>query len=1524
MTINWDQLRTWNGSVATAFEELCCQLAACEAPSHEARFFRKGTPDAGVECYWQLGNGREWAWQAKWFRSSPAATQWQELDASVATALEKHPQLSKYTICLPIDRSDARIRNQKSCLTKWHERVTKWKRLAEKKGMDVTFSYWGESEIGARLSSEEHRGRHWFWFNEERFSHTWFRDRVEGAIENARDRYSPSLHIDLPVRANLDSLGRTPAYFKRLSELYSQVSIALSKLRCPDGDDSLKNRYEELKCDSSKLLSQLLPWATIHAPFIEWSATRPIPWDSIAATSQSVSNHANTIIAELYKQRNDRREQPRDQRVPQGSDNSFRLYLLQQFEETTYRLASYAKSEESRLSNLPALLLVGEAGQGKTHLLCHVAHHDAEASMPRLLFHGERFTGGDPWFQMIRQLGLDCSREQFLGALEAAGQASHCRVILLLDALNEGEGKRLWWEVLPELLTVVARSKWLGICLTVRDLYEELIVPPTLDATRLLRVRHEGFSGVEHDATTTFFEHFNIEPSTPLLLPEFTNPLFLKLFCEGLHNAETTRVPIGLRGITSVFRFYITSLDSKLSRPDHLNYDKRKTLVRQAIDRLADEMAKNAVQYLALDDAANIVDQLLPRDGHDNTLFHHLESEGVVTVVPDPDGAATEAWTESVRFTYQRLADHLVAERLLRSHLELDDVAGAFSNDSSLGRLLKDECECYQNRGLLEAFAIQVPELTNRELPELAHHVQTARPMREAFVASLIWRHPESFGPETSRYIDDHVRSHPDTFDGFWEAIIGLATTPTHPLNADHLHSILVSYDLAARDEWWSTWLHWQWGHQGAVDRLVEWAWNDHDKSAYDDEVIRLAGVTLGWFLTTAHRFLRDQATKALVRLCENRLSVLRSLIAKFDGVDDPYVIERLFACAYGVAMRTDDTEGLKNVATDVFCLVFETGPASSHILIRDYARGVIETALHRCPTLELDVSQISPPYSSDWPGLTVPDAEEIQRLGSWQEGMADEMWARVNLYHSVATHDDFSRYVIGDLMRWSSQKLGANVQPTRKESFEKFVESLTQRQREAWDAYCSARSAVHVHGIRLSDAHDTAFDGGKTYEECVALESETERALRARLRNSSKKLALLENVVMPYLSDPHEETRRTAFDGEFARRWILQRILDMGWTVERFGKFDRSIRDGNRDANKPERIGKKYQWIAYHELLGRLSDNFELRNGSWSGEIVDYDEPSDAGASRDIDPSNLLRKTERDEWGPFTNTWWFPVTFESWDSPVDENEWLRLSSDIPNVEDLLQVNRPDDNSDWLTLNGFYHWEQPTPVGIDRHDFSRRELWYAIRCYFVRACDSESLMEWARRQRWQGDWMPKSTTSYGVFLGEMFWSRAFNAVDNYYHGRPGWTRGDNDTIPVDILVADDEYAREARGFDCSLDEGTYISLPCRFLVDEMGLTWRGREGCWYDTSGQLVAFDPSVNVKGPQVLLANKSSLLRFLNDQQLRLFWTVVGEKRTMGGAMWSEVPPEGSLEIHGSYLLNADQLSGYMRYNFQEPRKT
>lgn len=228
MDINWINIRPIDGSQHLGFEELCSQLARHETPEGSS-FIRKGSPDAGVECYATFPDGNEWGWQAKFFTERLDKTQWQQVDNSVKRALEKHPNLTKYTVCMPIDRADPRIPDEKWFMDRWNDRVEKWSAWACERGMQVEFKYWGSSELIDLLSKLEHGGRTLFWFNQHSFTPDWFRQRVEEKVANADRRYTPDLHYPLPIADIFDGLARPEGVYDELRDLSDHVVHAYEK-----------------------------------------------------------------------------------------------------------------------------------------------------------------------------------------------------------------------------------------------------------------------------------------------------------------------------------------------------------------------------------------------------------------------------------------------------------------------------------------------------------------------------------------------------------------------------------------------------------------------------------------------------------------------------------------------------------------------------------------------------------------------------------------------------------------------------------------------------------------------------------------------------------------------------------------------------------------------------------------------------------------------------------------------------------------------------------------------------------------------------------------------------------------------------------------------------------------------------------------------------------------------------------------------------------------------------------------------
>jgi hypothetical protein len=1501
MSIAWQQLRSWEGSQQLAFEELCCQLAATESPAVGAVFTRKGTPDAGVECYWRLPDGQEHAWQAKFFLGSPDEAQWRNLDSSVRTALAKHPKLSRYVVCLPADRADPRLttaggEQQQWFMDKWQARVATWQNWARAAGRDVSFEYWGTHELFLHLSREEHRGRQRFWFDQELLSEDWLWRRWREVRADAGERYTPEVHVQLPVGRLFEGLGRTAAFFVRLRRLRARLRRQLEALTPRLPDKGVHLAYGQLRAATQPLLVQL---ATLPE-----DATTPLPLAALLAALADLNEQLDAYRVVLG-------EVQEAQRVAQtasqyASDPTLREYrAAHDVNLAVEKLRDWCQRRATQLANVPALLLVGEAGMGKTHLLCDVAEQRLRRNQPTLLLLGQYFAPGDPWPQLLQRLGFAGDRDTFLGALQAAAQARGCKALLLLDALNESQGRRLWQDHLSGLLAVLREFPWLGIGLSVRRSYEAAVLPPALQrADRpLVRAMHRGFAEHEYAATQRFFAAFGLVlPTFPLLAPEFQNPLFLKLLCQGLRNQRQHTMPAGLHGITTIFSFLIDSINEKLAGENYLDYPAHRRLVPQALQALASAMAARRRQWLPEAEAERLLRGLHepPRPGYQHSLLRHLLAEGLLA---EDRFYEEEGYVEGIRFAYERLADHQIVQALLDQHLNPVQPLASFAPPTPLGYLL-DPAHAYEHEGWVEALSVQLPERLGLELAEVAPYAAAYDSVRDGFVQSVVWRRATAFTEATKAYVNEHIAPWLESDEAFLEALLTVSARAEHPYNADFLHNLLLRFSLAERDAWWTIFLHGRYGRQTAVDRLLAWAWSIEAKEHLSEEAMRLAATALTWLLTSANRFLRDRATKGLVALLTPRPLVLAGLLQRFRPVNDPYVLERLYAVAYGCVLRRLEPEPVKIIAEVVYENVFADSWPLPHVLLRDYARGVLEAA-HQLQALPAGVEPASfrPPYRSEWP-TQWPTEADIAHYGDYQIlGSAGR--GQIAIHHSVL-EDDFGRYVVERNWRRRWQQRRRDAPPTPAELLARFRATLSTK-----------RQAI-LDDIWLVQGYWARFSGGNT-PIATAVQLTELLAMRegdlVRRLPAARKQAYTELITACWPGgQAAPEVPAEPFPVASVKCWLVQRVFDLGWNPQDFGQFDAGLGYKGRTAQKAERIGKKYQWLAWHELLARAADNllpYKPETEEWHADL------------RDIDPSCLLlpvpEPAEEAEPEMVPEAWWAGPAYQQWGDGANNEAWLRETADLPDLPSLLAVTNPADGQQWLSLGGERVWPEPVPPELAKYEVVHREIWYGYQGYLVRREESDAGLAWALQQDFMGRWMPKppTPTSYQALLGEYHYEATGLAAA--LTEKTDWQRVTSplrQRLPGTIRLLAAGYRGEAGGVDCSVGQGYEFQVPSRWLMTQLGLRWLGQAGEYVDSQNQLLAWDPSAAQPGPSGLLVLRARLEAFLQAAGYDLLWIMLGEKQLHPGRDWQNLP--GNLSITGAYRLRDGQLEGSLRGQF------
>ena len=90
-------------------------------------------------------NGDEIKFQAKYFLSTPQKAHFDQLDSSIKTALEKHPNLKSYYVVISIDIADPGIYNKKLFKDRWEQWVKKWQDMVRKNySKEIEIICWGE------------------------------------------------------------------------------------------------------------------------------------------------------------------------------------------------------------------------------------------------------------------------------------------------------------------------------------------------------------------------------------------------------------------------------------------------------------------------------------------------------------------------------------------------------------------------------------------------------------------------------------------------------------------------------------------------------------------------------------------------------------------------------------------------------------------------------------------------------------------------------------------------------------------------------------------------------------------------------------------------------------------------------------------------------------------------------------------------------------------------------------------------------------------------------------------------------------------------------------------------------------------------------------------------------------------------------------------------------------------------------------------------------------------------------------
>lgn len=1455
-TIRFQDIRSYEGSQNTGFEELCCQLAALETGDGRAEFIRKGRGgDAGVECFIRRPDSSERAWQAKYVEQWDASLEGQ-LDGSVRMALDKHPKLIDYVVCLPFDLPDARKAKGQSAAQKWEAWRKKWIATATAEGRTLAIELWGASQIGERLGRNDpaYSGRLLYWFDRDALSPQWFREKFERTRAALGSRYVPESNIELPIRKAFLALVRDPLLWKMIGDWSNELLQAQSRAARSVRAAAPKGQAEEHSKFVEAAANELANALATPAPALN----DKVPVGNWLGLAQALSKKIDEAINWCWAL-------PDEPRPHMGSTKAeWARHSLNELHGVVDKITTALGSVTWRLVNVQEALLTGEAGSGKSHLLADVCDHQIDRGAPAIMVLGSVLTDSEPWRQILIELDLPHRPVgHFLGALDAAAEAAGMRAVICVDALNERHGVDIWPTRLAAFLKEIERFPRIALCVSCRSTYVSFVIPPELDEKALPRLSHQGFGGTSGRAARYYLAKRGIvRTGVPNPLPEFENPLFLKTCCDFVLRRGEREIPRGLQGISSIFGFYLEAIAASVERAMQL--DPSAKIVRGAVAALSAAYAENGEGYLPVPQVRALFETILPSQGKlKQSLLTQLESEGVLSV--EPVRLNSGVVDEQVRFTFERLSDHEIAQSLLNKHLGKDGIRKAFAIGTPLFEIVAGE-GAYRRAGVVEAIAVQLAERLKVELPDILPKKCARYVANEAFKRSLLWRDQASFSKRTWEVATKLLG--PEELD---DLTINAATEPRNSGNAFALHKTLSKLTMPERDEHWSTRIAYrELDEDTAIGNLIGWAF-EQGLDEIEEQRAELAAITLTWFFTTSSRVVRDRATKALACLLAHRLELAAKLLDHFAVVDDLYLQERLMAAIYGAVLQGTPTTGLGALASKIFKTVFCIDEPPLNALLREHAAGIVLYAQWRGVGPDGFVAAaVLPPYRSPWPLEKVSKEKAESYTQDYGRGAFTDA-----IVASAGLGGDFGRYILPRLPRaFSPAPHGSeplNAAGFYEDWSKRFTEKATEAQLVAFvELLTIAKTCSETAADKTSPESERLAEAANAFDATLSEAEKGDYDERAR-----------DHVLRGLRIDTPWHQPPVEFDIGWASRWIIKRAHDLGWTPERFGAWDRNLRGYSRNDHAVERIGKKYQWLALYDLAARMGDNLAYKGSGYADEeTAIYRGAYDVGL-RNIDPSLLVAETKYDGWAEWPRTWWVPA--EPHLGPLTPEErlaWRKSDKDIINDASLIELTNPKDGRRWLALHSFGDWKQTEVIKGEKK--CQRDTWFRLSCFVVRKEDAAKFMAALRGRKLVDDSkMPKIELHGDRYLGEYPWHP-------YFKGFGEWNRPDDwHKLPVPVRVTSTKYGCSKGSYDYSVDESINVSLPAPWIIEGLGLhSTGGRELTFVDGNGKVIFFDPSTYSQGYQAALVDRDAFLELLAREGLEAIWVIAGEKSAYGGS--------------------------------------
>lgn len=1154
-----------------------------------------------------------------------------------------------------------------------------------------------------------------------------------------------------------------------------------------------------------------------------------------------------------------------------SEDSQRALSILYSYYNYFDRLTRVIDRKGLYLSNHPFLIIYGEAGCGKSHMFADTAKRRIEKGLPTILLHARNFSSDITIEEnIVRQLKLGVNFKDLMYSLNRIGLQINSRVLILIDAINETRQRDLWRDNVLGLIFEMKKYPGIAFALSVRDTYMDDTLPNRIiENSDVTLIEHKGFTGNLYDIISAFCISYKIKtPNFPILNPEFGNPLFLHMVCRVVKYEMNGELERGMLGIYKVFDGYKRLMDSIFDKT-RSEY-KRHKIASRSIDAIVSYLLANDTNEIPYFEAENI---LKCKVLESNTLINDLIDEFVLKLT-------TRKGEDYVTFAYERMGEFYEAMKL--AHDRTPDELSSYI-EKTVERPFNSNIY-----GIMDQLAIILPEVHGIELYEVTNKGN----VESSIFDSLIWRSPQSINKK--KILDFFNGQKYGPGDGEWLTLFfQLSCIPDNPFNGDYFCKLMEKYSMPERDQWFQKYLYSFTGTpESPIDQMIDWAWSPGISLATRPNTALLASKALMWVLSSTSNGLRDKTTKALVNLLQHQCNALLNVMSIAEKQDDQYITERIYGIAYGCVLRCNDIAMIKEVALHVYSKMFEHNDPPCNILLRDYASCIIDYAVYRNLIDEKFLPKSRPPYNADLPEF--PSEEEIDKYklpydkddGDYYKSEQNQILSSV-----VVGIADFGHYIVE-----SACNNIANIPLEGYRTWKSFKSSLSSAKKRELKNYITFLKIIHSKQLsRIYEGNPYESSSRNLYESIrnILLEDRYQVMSEVKSHFTDEEAWKIENVYFPYL----ERKNIPAYDNKInawpVRYWIVKRVFELGYDRNKHGEYDSMVNGYfNATGDRVERIGKKYKWIAFFEIMGRLTDNYLVGDyfndkpkpykGAWFAFLRNFDFAC-------ITKSLLKAKS-----------WMKQPDYIYWNLPY--TKWRDELIDFPDITKYIWKT-DEENNEWLSLHNYYGIKAPKFIGIDEYSGNRRGVNLSLQSFIVKTSTKARIVHDLQDKKLWNVSKAEFSSHNCLMTRELGWSQCYLNQDSNNR----WTTL-CELTRYKVLPSVENLNGNIEGEHSGINLSYMI--PCIEIINSMGLVYSDTDGQMLDKEGNLISTYNKDD--GNDEVLIKKRQFVEFLHKSNLDIIWTISIEKNCYGGARSGDT--EAKVFDGVFYLDVEDSIKGHL----------